>query len=214
MNSLSKINNRSRNVGAFLLTLLLASTNASADTPTLVVTVADARAEGNKSNILEFYELMLSRKRPMEAAAKYLSNNYVQHNPLLPDGAEALGKNFGALVMAHPNARVTVHKIIAVGDYVWAHVNFFNLYNDDADDRGIAGVDTYRMDESGKATEHWDVLQQVPDPKTSPNSNGTVTDARIERILRRAEWPLRRSGGPKMLGSTPAVAGYLEVAAA
>jgi acyl homoserine lactone synthase len=39
----------------------------------------------------------------------------------------------------------------------------------------------------------------------------TVTDARMERILRRAGWSLRRIGEPRALGSTLAVAGYLEV---
>ncbi|SFV19214.1 acyl homoserine lactone synthase [Bradyrhizobium arachidis] len=39
----------------------------------------------------------------------------------------------------------------------------------------------------------------------------TVTDARMERILRRAGWPLRRVGQPRTLGSTLAVAGYLEI---
>ena len=39
----------------------------------------------------------------------------------------------------------------------------------------------------------------------------TVTDVRMERILRRAEWPLRRIGKPRTLGNTVAVAGYLEV---
>lgn len=39
----------------------------------------------------------------------------------------------------------------------------------------------------------------------------TVTDARMERILRRAGWPLRRIGKPRALGNTLAVAGYLEV---
>lgn len=39
----------------------------------------------------------------------------------------------------------------------------------------------------------------------------TVTDVRMERILRRASWPLRRIGEPKRLGATLAVAGYLEV---
>jgi N-acyl-L-homoserine lactone synthetase len=38
----------------------------------------------------------------------------------------------------------------------------------------------------------------------------TVTDARMERILRRAGWPLRRIGKPHALGNTLAVAGYLE----
>jgi acyl homoserine lactone synthase len=39
----------------------------------------------------------------------------------------------------------------------------------------------------------------------------TVTDARMERILRRAGWPLTRLGTPRNLGSTVALAGYLEV---
>lgn len=39
----------------------------------------------------------------------------------------------------------------------------------------------------------------------------TVTDVRIERILRRAQWPLRRLGTPQPIGSTLAVAGSLEV---
>jgi N-acyl-L-homoserine lactone synthetase len=41
----------------------------------------------------------------------------------------------------------------------------------------------------------------------------TVTDARMERILRRAEWPLQRIGSPRKLGNTLAVAGYLDVSA-
>ena len=39
----------------------------------------------------------------------------------------------------------------------------------------------------------------------------TVTDARMERILCRARWPLRRLGSPRAIGKTIAVAGYLEV---
>jgi acyl homoserine lactone synthase len=39
----------------------------------------------------------------------------------------------------------------------------------------------------------------------------TVTDIRVERILRRAGWPLRRIAEPRTIGNTKAVAGYLEV---
>lgn len=41
----------------------------------------------------------------------------------------------------------------------------------------------------------------------------TVTDIRMERILLRAGWPLRRLGQPRSIGKTTAVAGYLEVSA-
>lgn len=39
----------------------------------------------------------------------------------------------------------------------------------------------------------------------------TVTDTRMERILRRAGWPLRRLGTSCHFGNTLAVAGYLEI---
>ena len=60
-----------------------------------------------------------------------------------------------------------MHKIIAVGDYVFAHVNFLNLLSDDPHDTGVAGVDIYRFDADGKAAEHWDTLQLVGDPTNS-----------------------------------------------
>jgi acyl homoserine lactone synthase len=39
----------------------------------------------------------------------------------------------------------------------------------------------------------------------------TVTDTRMERILRRAGWPLERIAPPQRLGQTMALAGYLQV---
>ena len=42
-----------------------------------------------------------------------------------------------------------------------------NLFNDDPQDTGIAGVDIYKMDADGKAIEHWDALQLVGNPKDS-----------------------------------------------
>jgi predicted SnoaL-like aldol condensation-catalyzing enzyme len=127
----------------------------------------DTRAVRNKDNVLALYDLMINRKKSEEAAAKLAVPAYVQHNPLIADGSEALGKYFGQVTRERAKARVVLHRIIASGDYVWAHVNFLNLFNDDPNDTGIAGVDIYRMDADGKAIEHWDVLQFVGDPKNS-----------------------------------------------
>lgn len=38
----------------------------------------------------------------------------------------------------------------------------------------------------------------------------TVTDLRMERVLRRAGWPLAGIGEPHTIGATGAVAGYLD----
>lgn len=39
----------------------------------------------------------------------------------------------------------------------------------------------------------------------------TVTDLRVERILRRAGWPLERLSDPQTIGNTRAIAGYLDI---
>jgi predicted SnoaL-like aldol condensation-catalyzing enzyme len=127
----------------------------------------DSRAVRNKDNVLVLYDLMINRKKSEEATAKFVSPAYVQHNPLIADGSIALGKYFGQITRERAKARVVVHRIIAVDDYVWVHVNFLNLLNDDPEDAGIAGVDIWRMDADGNAIEHWDTLQLVGDPKNS-----------------------------------------------
>ena len=132
-----------------------------------LVDTSDSGAVRNKDNVLALYDLMIHQKRSEEATAKYVSPSYIQHNPLIPDGAVALGRFFGKITDERARARVVFHRIIAVGDYVWAHVNFLNLFNDDRDDTGVAGVDIYRMDAEGKAVEHWDTLQLVGTPQDS-----------------------------------------------
>ena len=133
----------------------------------VLVNPNDSHAARNKDNVLALYELMIDKKRSEEATAKFLSPGYIQHNPLIADGSVALGKYFGQVTRERAKARVVVHRIIAVGDYVWAHVNFLNLFNDDPEDTGIAGVDIYKFDADGKVVEHWDTLQLVGDPQNS-----------------------------------------------
>jgi len=132
-----------------------------------IIDINDGRAVRNKNNVLGFYDLVINQKKSEEFVGKFISPAYIQYNPLIADGSDALGKFFGRITKTRPRARVVVHRIIAVGDYVWAHVNFLNLFNDDPNDTGIAGVDIYKMDADGRAIEHWDTLQLVGDPKNS-----------------------------------------------
>jgi predicted SnoaL-like aldol condensation-catalyzing enzyme len=133
----------------------------------VLVDPKDSRAVRNKDNVLALYDLMINQKKSEEGTAKFLSQAYIQHNPIIPDGSAALGQFFGTVTREHALARVVIHRIIAVGDYVWVHLNFLNLFSDDPDDTGIAGVDIYRMDAEGKAVEHWDTLQLVGSPQNS-----------------------------------------------
>jgi predicted SnoaL-like aldol condensation-catalyzing enzyme len=80
----------------------------------------DSHAVRNKDNVLALYDLMINQKKSEEATAKFVSPAYIQHNPLIADGSVALGKYFGQVTRDRSKARVVVHRIIAVGDYVWA----------------------------------------------------------------------------------------------
>lgn len=127
----------------------------------------DPKAIRNKNNILALYEIMINTKRPQEAANTLMVPEYKQHNTITPDGAAGLAKFWTKLVNERPFARAIVHKIMAVDDYVFAHVNFLNLFDDDPSDTGISGVDMFLMNEEGKALEHWDCLQLVGTPENA-----------------------------------------------
>ena len=133
----------------------------------ILVDPRDQQAVRNIDNVLTLYQMMINENKAEEGTAEFLTPDYIQHNPLIADGSAALGKYFAGVKAAHPNAHVVVHRIIAVGDYVFAHVNFVNLLTDDPNDAGVAGVDIYRMNANGNAVEHWDALQLVGNPQNS-----------------------------------------------
>ena len=56
----------------------------------------------NKTAVREFYDLAFNRKKPEEAAAKYIDPYYRQHNPMAPDGAEAFVDFVRGFVKALP----------------------------------------------------------------------------------------------------------------
>ena len=140
---------------------------AKAKADIVLVDPRDQHAVRNVNNVLTLYEMMINENKAVEGAARFLTPGYIQHNPLIADGGASLGKYFAGVKAAHPSARVVVHRIIAVGDYVFAQVNFVNLLTDDPNDPGVAGVDIYKMNADGRAIEHWDALQRVGDPKNS-----------------------------------------------
>lgn len=130
------------------------------------------KASRNIQILIQLYNEMFNEKQPLKSALKYLAEDYIQHNPFLPDRADGTGSAFEQRLKNFPNMSVTVHRVIAQDDYVWAHVNFFNIYNNEADDLGTAGVDIFKFDENGLILEHWDVLQTVPQQSESLNRNG------------------------------------------
>jgi predicted SnoaL-like aldol condensation-catalyzing enzyme len=120
--------------------------------------------EANKQAVLGFYEAALNNK-DFDAAQKFLSPHYKQHNPTLPDGTEGIKKLIEILHARAPTMHVEIKHIFAVNDFVIVHSHSVT----DPSKPGRAIADFYRM-KDGLIEEHWDVIQDIPDH--SANDNG------------------------------------------
>jgi predicted SnoaL-like aldol condensation-catalyzing enzyme len=123
-----------------------------------------ARLERNKKLVLAFYDHAINEK-DFEAASKYMSKDYRQHNPTAADGPEGLRVWLEEFKRAFPTLRATVKKCIAEGDFVVLHV----LGENGPCPSGTAVVDIFRV-VNGKVAEHWDVIQDIPADVKNANS--------------------------------------------
>jgi predicted SnoaL-like aldol condensation-catalyzing enzyme len=90
--------------------------------------------------------------------------DYIQHNPLAPDGPEAM-KAFGAAWLKQfPDATYAARRAITDGALVLLHSSGVLIPGTP----GLAAVDIFRF-QDGQIAEHWDVLQEVP--ATTANGN-------------------------------------------
>lgn len=121
--------------------------------------------ERNKTAVVEYYELAFNGKEPQKAVDEYVGSQYIQHNPQAPDGPEAFVDFVTGFAAQFPELSVDLRRVVAEGDIVVTH----GLIKTSQDDPGTVAVDLFRLDESGKIVEHWDVLQ--PFPETSANDH-------------------------------------------
>ncbi|MEM8919560.1 MAG: nuclear transport factor 2 family protein [Pseudomonadota bacterium] len=117
--------------------------------------------------ILRLYEVFATNPTG-ETLSEFLSDRYIQHSTSVPNGRNPIAMLFASSV-AQYDVKIDVHKVMVVGDWAMAHVNFRNVDNAEPDDLGTAAVDMYFFGPDGRVEEHWDVLQQVPTHSANPN---------------------------------------------
>ena len=115
-----------------------------------------------------FIQLFYVEDNPADAFACWMHPDYIQHNPDAPTGRDATREMLAAAVRDNPELTHDVKRVI-YGDrnLVAVHHHFRRK----RDERGWAVVDILRI-EGGYVVEHWDVMQPVPDPAETKNSNG------------------------------------------
>lgn len=114
--------------------------------------------ETNKKLVTDFYQKVLFNGNA-DAIDDYIGDIYIQHNPYVADGKDALKK----LIKTFPKKKAgdaptgKIVRVIAEGDLVVLHVHNFAW----PQPNGGAIVDIFRV-KDGKIVEHWDVMQAIP----------------------------------------------------
>lgn len=148
----------------FAASALTTPTVAGSGSPTQATPARDvATEEINLRIVLAFHENFFNRHETVKSV-EVVAENYIQHNPNLGDGKQALVSFFTRYFKENPQFRSRIVRSAVVGDQVYLH----NHNTNGGNDRGQASMDIFRVVD-GKLVEHWDVVQDVP--QTSANDN-------------------------------------------
>lgn len=104
--------------------------------------------------------------RDKTAIDKYWSDQYIQHNPQVPNGREGLKQLFGLLGQEF---KYDIGLIVADGDFVMVHGRYMGF-----GPKPLVAVDIFRV-KDGKLAEHWDVLQEEVPPENTVSKNAMFT---------------------------------------
>jgi predicted SnoaL-like aldol condensation-catalyzing enzyme len=108
----------------------------------------------NKKMIADFYQALFGDKN-QAVIDQYVADTYIQHNPSLPDGREALKKGVAVWFKGQPKDTVDVRHLGADGNFVYIHTK------SKMGNKTYSILDIFRL-ENGKIAEHWDIMQEVP----------------------------------------------------
>lgn len=117
----------------------------------------------NKQNAIAFYK-MAYEGNPQEAVAKYVGEEYIQHNPIVGDGKQSFIDYFKRMATEYTDKSIRFVRCIAEDDLVALHTHQIWPGNEE-----YVTMDFFRFNSNGKIVEHWDAIQQIPE--TSANSN-------------------------------------------
>jgi predicted SnoaL-like aldol condensation-catalyzing enzyme len=134
----------------FLISLFYVHGQSQADYEKMI-----KKQESNKKMVVEFYQDLFGNKN-IDAINKYIGDKYIQHNPTLPDGKEALIQAVKVWFKDAPKEKVDFQHVGADSDLVYIHVR------SKSGPKVRAIVDIFRIKNS-KIVEHWDVIQEIPE---------------------------------------------------
>lgn len=112
-------------------------------------------------------------EKDASAADKYFNKTYIQHNPDVKAGPEAL-KSFAGYLASNEDFKFQSFRMIGEGDLVATHSIYEGLA-----DVPLVAFDVFRI-EDGKIAEHWDnlapVVQETANGNTQTDGATEITD--------------------------------------
>jgi predicted SnoaL-like aldol condensation-catalyzing enzyme len=134
------------------------------DGPTAVADLQ--KTEENRQLVQGFVNDVLLGKNAQKITDYIAPEKYDQHNPVVADGLDGLGKALTALAKAGmPMTYARNHRILGQGNFVLAQSEGTFLK------KHVAFYDLFRV-ENGKIVEHWDTLEEIPAQENWKNDNG------------------------------------------
>lgn len=115
--------------------------------------------ETNKAIVRKFFQTVFVEHK-VDEGLELLSDNYIQHNQMVPPGKEAMRTAFKKGL---DNVSTEIKQIVAEGD----RVVVFHHFKFDPKSLGATVIDIFRI-EDGKLAEHWDVMSPIPENPPFP----------------------------------------------
>jgi len=120
-------------------------------------------AAANKALVLKAYQALFG-DHDLGAVDRYWAKDYIQHNPYMADGTEAVKQFVEKIGLLNgPKFKVEFLRVAAEGDLVFVQTRQPKMGKNPE----MVIVDIFRV-ANGKIAEHWDVMQAVPPDAVNP----------------------------------------------
>ena len=120
----------------------------------------------NKTIVTNFVEDILVNGKMEKLASYFDGDNYIQHNPNIPDQLSGLGASLASLAKQGVFLKFDkIHRVLGEGNFVLV------VSEGSLGESHNAFYDLFRV-ENGKIAEHWDVVEPMIAKENWKNNNG------------------------------------------
>lgn len=124
------------------------------------------KTEENKKLVTNFIDDILVNGRREKLTGYFNGDNYIQHNPIVPDQLSGLEKALAEWSKQGIAIKINkIYKVLGEGNFV------LTVSEGHFGGKLSSFYDLFRV-ENGKIAEHWDIIEEIPNKEDWKNSNG------------------------------------------